>query len=84
MTEAEMKRVIGLLADAVADVAFQGAEMDGQDAQDLLKAAGLTTTRPATEEDCENSEYDVEPGDEWHALTPFALACCRVARPVST
>lgn len=79
MTEAEMKRAIGLLVDALADAAFQGGDIDGGTAQELLAKAGLTFIRPATEADCADAEYDCDVGDEWHALTPFAAECRKAA-----
>lgn len=79
MTEAQMKRAIGVLVDSLTDVAFGCGELTGADAQDLLQKAGLTVVREATPEDCAQSEFDIEPGDEWHALTPFALDCRKLA-----
>ena len=79
MTEPEMKRAIGLLVDTLAEAAFGFGEIDGDGAQQLLAKAGLTFTRPATEEDIEAAEVDCEVGDEWHALTPFAAECRKLA-----
>lgn len=80
MNDAQMKRAIGVLVEAFADAAFGCGEITGGDAQEALQKAGLTTIRPATQEDCEQSEFDIEPGDEWHALTPFAIGCRKLAR----
>jgi hypothetical protein len=78
MTIEQMKVALGVLTDAMAEAAFGGGgSLDGCDCQELLVKAGLTYVRPATEEDIENSEYGdfAEPGDDWHALTPFAIEC---------
>lgn len=82
MTEAEMRRALGVLIEALADIAFDtGPELDPPEVQDLLVKAGLATEGVATEEQAANCRFGAtEPGDPWVALTPFALMCRKMAR----
>lgn len=83
MNEQEMKSALGVLIAAMAEAAFEATTLDCADCDELLRKAGLISVRPATAEDIANSEYGefMEPGDDWHELTPFAIECRNVARP---
>ena len=82
MTPEQMKVALGILTEAMASAAFRAHDLDGGDCQALLLKAGLSTVRPATAEDIDGSECAgfMEPGDDWHALTPFAIECKRLAQ----
>lgn len=78
MTPDEMRRALGVLIDDLAEIAFGDAapEFDAETAQQMLRKAGLTITRPATEEDAQNCPFGVtEAGDPFHVLTHFAVQC---------
>jgi hypothetical protein len=78
MTEHEMKKALGILLDDLAKAAFQGYAVDSDDAQEALQKAGPIIKRPATEADCKDA-YSIEPGDDYYALTPFAVECRQLA-----
>lgn len=82
MTDDEMKKALGVLVDRLADVAFDCGEIDGADALELLEKAGLVDKRLATQEDLDGNdlEYDMDVGDDWFALTPFASECRKGAQ----
>jgi hypothetical protein len=80
MNEHEMRWAIGVLVDRLTEAAFDCHDLEGAEISPLLKKAGLMTTRPATAEDCVRySEFGVEPGDDYHELTPFAVDCRKAA-----
>ena len=74
---------LGVLIDVLAHAAFEAYSLDGCDAQDVLEAAGLLEKRVATAEDIANNsrlaEFDIEPGDDYYALTDFAITCRKLA-----
>lgn len=80
MTDTEMRKAIGVLVDALWNVAVDGGtDIDGIDAQRLLVRAGLLSVRPATDDDVKECEWDIEVGDDWFELTSFAHRCRTVA-----
>ncbi|UMO76039.1 HNHc domain containing protein [Planktothrix phage Pra-JY27] len=84
LTLADMRRAIGVMVDALARAAFRGGSIDQQEAHDLLVAAGMAKTRPATAKDVASCPHGAtEPGDPWTELTRFAKECRYAAtRPV--
>lgn len=53
---------------ALQEGAWTGSELEGGDIQDKALSLGLLKAEPYDPEKHGESEYDIEPGDDWYTL----------------
>ncbi len=69
MTSQETARALAEFLKWCMENAWTCCELDGADVHDKAEALGLLKIEPYDPEAHGESEFDIEPGDEWNSLS---------------